>query len=53
MAARASSTHPLLGLRLVDTGGEIVYRTSLSRDRHWMLAEHCLKTGQAVLPGTG
>ena len=53
MAARASTAHPLLGRRLVDTGSEIVYKATLCRERHWMLAEHCLKTGQAVLPGTG
>ena len=53
MAARASSTHPLLGRRLVDTGSEIVYQMSLSRERHWVLADHRLKTGRAVFPGTG
>jgi acyl transferase domain-containing protein len=53
MAARTSSTHPLLGRRLVDTGTEIVYRTSLRRERLWVLAEHCLKTGQPVFPGAG
>jgi acyl transferase domain-containing protein len=53
MAARVLSAHPLLGRRLVDTGSEIVYKATLCRDRHWILAEHCLKTGQAVLPGTG
>ena len=53
MAARVLSAHPLLGRRLVDTGSEIAYKATLCRDRHWILAEHSLKTGQAVLPGTG
>ena len=53
MAARASSTHPLLGRRLVDTADEIVYSVPLSCERHWVLAEHRLKDGPSVFPGTG
>ena len=53
MAARRSFAHPLLGPRLVSTGDEIVYSAPLSRERQWVLADHCLADGKAVLPGTG
>src|SRR5262249_45912706 len=53
MAAKAMFAHPLLGRRLVDTAGEVVYSVPLSHERHWVLADHCLKGGTAVLPGTG
>jgi acyl transferase domain-containing protein/thioesterase domain-containing protein/acyl carrier protein len=52
MAARVSSGHPMLGRRLIDTGDEIVYSTLLSFERNWVLAEHGVKGGRAVLPGT-
>ena len=52
MAARVSSVHPMLGRRLIDTGDEIVYSTLLSFERNWVLAEHRVKGGRAVLPGT-
>ena len=53
MAARSSSAHPLLGRRLVDTDDEIIYSVPLNYERNWVLAEHRLKSGRAVLPGTG
>ena len=53
MAARASSSHPLLGRRVVDTPDEIVVSSSLDAKWNWMLAEHRLKGGKAVVPGTG
>ena len=52
MAARSSVAHPLLGRRLLDTGDEIIYSAPVSREGHWVLADHCLKDGKAVLPGT-
>ena len=52
MAARPSTVHPMLGRRLIDTGNEIVYSTPLSPERRWGLAEHRVKGGGAVLPGT-
>ena len=52
MAARTSSPHPLLGRKVVETAEEIVYSASLNYERHWVLAEHRLKSGPAVLPGT-
>jgi acyl transferase domain-containing protein/thioesterase domain-containing protein len=53
MAARASSPHPLLGRRLNDSSEEIAYSAPLSCERHWVLAEHRMDSGSAVLPGTG
>jgi acyl transferase domain-containing protein len=53
MAARLSSAHPLLGQRLIDTGLAISYATSLSLEKHWVLAEHRMSAGKAVFPGTG
>jgi acyl transferase domain-containing protein/thioesterase domain-containing protein len=53
MAARSSSAHPLLGRRLADTDDEIIYSVPLNYERNWVLAEHRLKSGRAVFPGTG
>ena len=53
MAARSSPSHPLLGRRRVDTGPETTYSMTLGYDSHWVLAEHRMNTGKAVLPGTG
>jgi acyl transferase domain-containing protein/thioesterase domain-containing protein/acyl carrier protein len=52
MAARTSSPHPLVDRRLFDTAAEIAYSTTLSHDNHWVLSEHRMRTGEAVLPGT-
>jgi len=52
MAARTLSPHPLLGRRLVGTDDETVYSVPLGYERHWVLSEHSLKDGKAVLPGT-
>ncbi len=41
------------GAALLDTADEIVYSVTLSYERNWVLAEHRLKSGRAVLPGTG
>jgi acyl transferase domain-containing protein/thioesterase domain-containing protein len=53
MSARSSSPHPLLQRRLLDTPRESVYSSHFSPQAHWLLAEHKLKTGKALLPGTG
>jgi acyl transferase domain-containing protein/thioesterase domain-containing protein len=53
MAARRNSPHPLLNERLLETPGQIVYASQFSPDRQWLLSEHRLKTGKALLPGTG
>ncbi len=53
MAARFASPHPLLDKCLLDTNREIVYSTQFSPQRQWLLAEHKLKSGLALIPGTG
>ena len=52
MAARLASSHPLLGRRISDTSDEIIYSVPLNYERNWVLAEHRMKSGRAVLPGT-
>ncbi len=52
MSARSASPHPLLEERLLATPREIVYSSQLSQ-QHWLLSEHKLKKGKALLPGTG
>ena len=53
MAARSASPHPLLEERLLETPGEIVFSSRLSLEKQWLLSEHRLKTGKALIPGTG
>ena len=53
IAARAASPHPLLDERLPTTQSEILYSTRLSQQEQWLLSEHRLKTGKALMPGTG
>ena len=53
MAARSASPHPLLEERLLERPGETVHASQFSLDRQWLLAEHRLKTGKALIPGTG
>ncbi len=45
--------HPLLDLCIVDTPDEIVYTTEYSVDRYWILDQHRIKDGEALIPGTG
>jgi acyl transferase domain-containing protein/thioesterase domain-containing protein/acyl carrier protein len=52
MASRGvSGSHPILGRRLVHTTNESVYSARLSCERDWVLSEHRLKTGVALIPG--
>jgi acyl transferase domain-containing protein/thioesterase domain-containing protein len=53
MGARSASPHPLLEKRLVETPREIVFGSRLSLEKDWLLSEHRLKTGKALIPGTG
>ncbi len=45
--------HPLLGVRAVDTANEVVYRSHYGTDTLWLLDEHRIKDGAAIVPGTG
>ncbi|MGA3265029.1 MAG: SDR family oxidoreductase, partial [Terracidiphilus sp.] len=53
MGVRSASSHPWLEQRLLETPGEIVFASQFSIERHWLLSEHRLKTGNALIPGTG
>jgi len=53
MAARASSPHPWLQERLLNTPDAIVYAGRFSQQRRWVLSEHRLRNGIALIPGTG
>ncbi len=53
MAARSASPHPLLDERLLATPQEIVYSSRFSQQQQRLLSEHKLKTGKALVPGTG
>lgn len=46
------SVHPALD-GYTDAGGERTFVTNFSRDTHWLLSEHVVKGGSALLPGTG
>ncbi|HGG06676.1 MAG TPA: SDR family NAD(P)-dependent oxidoreductase [Aliiroseovarius sp.] len=44
---------PLLDHALLDAGSDRVFTTSLSAKDHWVIDEHRLADGAALLPGTG
>lgn len=63
MAARASGTerlvandtaprHPWLERRY-DRGNDVVFVTTFDRSRQWVLGEHVMRGGDALIPGTG
>lgn len=52
MAARNGLQHPFLQRRLFDSSQEIAYACTLSLAKQWVLADHKLKSGRALLPGT-
>lgn len=39
--------------RADDDGDDVVFSTDFSRRRHWLLAEHVVRGGEALVPGTG
>ena len=45
--------HPLLDKIIVDTEDELVYTTDYRIDTHWILDQHRIKDGEALIPGTG
>ena len=53
MAARSNSPHPWLERRLLQTPTKIVYTSQFSTDKQWLLPEHRLKSGNALIVGTG
>lgn len=62
MAARIGSgagdgvgevVHPVLGTRIWADGDAELFAADLSVASHWVLAEHRLRGGRALIPGTG
>jgi len=45
--------HPFLGQALAGEGEERVYVAELGARTHWLLDEHRLASGEALVPGTG
>lgn len=45
--------HPVLGTRLWASPDAELYGSTLGVSSHWMLAEHRLRGGNALIPGTG
>jgi acyl transferase domain-containing protein/thioesterase domain-containing protein len=44
--------HPLLERR-AELPGAVLFSALVSRDKHWIVAEHVVRGGDALLPGTG
>ena len=53
MAAHLKSVRPLLERRVSQTSEETTYSSQFSCAKNWLLDEHRLKTGNALVPGTG
>ncbi|MBZ0301954.1 MAG: polyketide synthase dehydratase domain-containing protein, partial [Anaerolineae bacterium] len=49
----AETGHPLLGRRLPTPDDRMIYLAAYDPQRHWILDEHRLKDGTALIPGTG
>lgn len=45
--------HPLIQRRLVHGTDESLFETRFSRATHWLLDEHRIRDGEALIPGTG
>lgn len=46
------ASHPMLGRRLTAPSGDVIFSTLYGSRRHWVLDEHRLRDGLALLPGT-
>ena len=45
--------HPLLARRVYEQGAEELFATEASVSTHWLLDEHRIREGHALIPGTG
>jgi len=52
-AASRPAAHPLLDDCVRETSHYREYRTALGTDTHWLVDEHRIKGGAAIVPGTG
>src|SRR5262249_37714880 len=46
-------THPALEQVIADDGSSTLFRTSFRRERSWLLSEHVVRGGDALISGTG
>jgi thioesterase domain-containing protein/NAD(P)-dependent dehydrogenase (short-subunit alcohol dehydrogenase family)/acyl carrier protein len=46
-------THPALEEVIVDEPSQTVFRTSFRREASWLLSEHVVRNGEALISGTG
>lgn len=53
LADAVPTTHPLLTRRLDEAGGRVRFAGVLDARSHWVLDQHRLASGEALLPGTG
>jgi thioesterase domain-containing protein/NAD(P)-dependent dehydrogenase (short-subunit alcohol dehydrogenase family)/acyl carrier protein len=53
MGGEAQPTHPLLDRTVINSPDETVYSGQFNCERFWLLSEHRLKNGKALVPGTG
>ena len=51
--AAGDAGHPLLGRRVHATAGEDLFVVELGTASHWVLDEHRIRNGHALIPGTG
>lgn len=52
-AAERPAVHPLLDRCVRDTAEQRVYASTFATDTHWVVGEHRIKGGTALIPGTG
>ena len=45
--------HPFLEELVAEDAGETLHRTRFDRARHWLVGEHVVEGGDALVPGTG
>lgn len=50
---RQSVNHPNLDYRVSLASGESIYARVFAKNEHWLVAEHRVKNGNALIPGTG
>ncbi len=51
-SAGTPAAHPWLG-HVVRRGDAVTFETMLQRERHWLVGDHVVRGGEAVVPGTG
>lgn len=52
-AAGLAGSHPALASVVSDTSAGTLFRTTFRREQHWLVGEHVVRGGDALIPGTG